>query len=90
MFGLSLTKILFTIIVVLIVWYGFKWMNRVQDQRREASRIDPKKPSAAAGSNRSTAAADEVEEMVKCAVCGDYVSQKGAVNCGRDGCPYPG
>ena len=91
MFGFSLTKILFTVAVVIAVWYGFKWVGRVQAQRaaenrrrvRGAGRSAP--PSAPPGGSEGGA-----EDMVACPACGDYVAPGSAITCGRAECPYPG
>ena len=82
MFGFSITKLLFTIAAVVIVWQGFKLYNRQQEVRsaKKANRMDQKKAKPVS----------DAEEMVKCPVCESYVSQASAVSCGRDGCPYPG
>ncbi len=87
MFGFSLTKLLFTIAIVLIVWYGFKMVGRLDAERKQrvkaAARKTPK-------SRRSEAASNDTEDMVACPSCGTYVSVGGARACGRDDCPYPG
>ncbi|TCS62621.1 hypothetical protein [Varunaivibrio sulfuroxidans] len=92
MFGLSLSKFIFTVFIVGVVWYGFKWLNRVQSIREEVRRNGRPAAHPAAGRRASGArAADEsVEDMVKCPVCESYVAAKGTTSCGRDGCPYVG
>ncbi len=91
MFGLSLTKILFTLAVVIIVWQGYKWLGRMQTRRdaiaRETARGSGRGGRAAAAAVPSPA---EVEDMVECTVCGAFVPARGAVSCGRGECPYPG
>ncbi len=87
MFGFSLTKLLFTVAVIMIVWYGFKWLGRVQAQRNAEVKGKP------ADSGRKTprgAATAQVEDMVECATCGSFVPARGATNCGQAGCPYIG
>ena len=86
MFGFSLTKLLFTIVAVFLVWNGFKWFNRMQENR-----------GTSAGGNQGqtkekNGVADEpnAEEMTKCVACETYLSSASAVFCGKDGCPYPG
>lgn len=86
MFGFSLTKLLFTIAVVIAVWQGFKWVGRVQALREaEARRVKAPGPRSPADPPSADA-----EEMVKCPVCGVYVSDRGMASCGRPDCPYPG
>ncbi len=90
MFGLSLTKILFTLAVIVIVWQGYRWLGRMQTRRNAIAR------ETARGSGRGGPAATaapspaEVEDMVECTVCGAFVPARGAVSCGRGECPYPG
>lgn len=95
MFGFSLQKLLFTGIAIWAVWQAFKWIGRMQDQRGDGTRNGGARRPAATARRAAPAgdpAADDmvVEDMVKCAVCGDYVSKGAATNCGRAGCPYPG
>lgn len=80
MFGFSLTKLIFTIIAVAIVWQGFKLLGRKSEISAE------KKSSKTA---KAKAAKDNVEEMVKCKTCGTFVAP-GAKSCGKDDCPFSG
>lgn len=95
MFGFSLPKLLFTALAIAVIWYGFKWVARMQEDRKLRDRQDAKlnRGKRAGSAPRSASRQDDdddVEVMVKCAVCGDYVSKGAATNCGRQGCPYPG
>ncbi len=93
MLGLSLSKILFTVIVVIVVWQGFKWVGRVQKQRELAaqSRMKTTDGRARPAPPPQSAALDaETEDMVKCRVCGVFVTGHGMTSCGRADCPYPG
>lgn len=83
MFGFSLQKLLFTILVIAIVWYGFKMIARIQERRSEGD-------AASRRRRRSGGAAAEAEEMVACALCGTFVPARNARSCGRDDCPWPG
>ncbi len=87
MFGLSPTKILFTALVIAAVWYGFKWLGRVQEGQ--------KKPRGGGGghapsnqASHSNASDVEYEELVPCPKCGDYVIADKRTGCGKEGCPY--
>lgn len=84
MFGLSFTKLLLLAILILIVWYGFKYAARVeavkQTLRAEAQRRHP-----GAGVRPS---ARPVEDLVKCPRCGAFVAATGAANCGKPQCPW--
>ena len=84
MFGFSLTKLVFTIIAVVIVWQGFKWLGRKSDVSVGGGNATKK-----AGKSSAKAAKANVEEMVKCDVCGTFVAPD-VKSCGRDDCPFSG
>lgn len=86
MFGFSLTKLLFTIAAIAAVWYGFKWMGRVQ-AKRDSARIRQEAEDKAGGGGRR-GEIPNAEEMIKCATCGIYIAADGAGSCGRADCPY--
>ncbi|MDH5189003.1 MAG: hypothetical protein OEW37_08615 [Rhodospirillaceae bacterium] len=77
MFGFSLTKLVFTIIAVAIVWHGFKLLSRKSDMQAEKK------------SSKTAKAKDDIEEMIKCESCGTFVAP-GVKKCTRDDCPFPG
>jgi uncharacterized protein len=81
MFGFSLTKLLFTAAVVAAIWYGYKWIGRIQSQRAAEDKL---------GGNRPRPGPAAVEDMIRCPVCDSFVTAHAAVSCGRDDCPYPG
>ncbi len=83
MFGLSLAKILLTALVIAGVWVAARKLGRLADR---ADRPDV--PRRRPGAPRETA--PDVEDMVRCGVCGDYVAARAARACGRADCPYPG
>ena len=88
MFGFSLTKLVFTAVIVFVVWNAFKYFTRVQDQRAERSRVRGQGGGAKTTSApKSAPAPDGVEDMVECKVCGAYVT-RGAKSCGRGDCPF--
>jgi uncharacterized protein len=84
MFGFSLTKLVFTVAVILAVWYGFKFVGRLADARKTRAKLD------AASKGRGMGAPTATAELERCAACGAYVAGESAVACGRDDCPYPG
>ena len=78
MLGFSLTKILFTALVVLAVWYAYGWVRRLggpRGRRGVNAAGPPSRPAA-------------VQDMVRCAVCGEFTAASGPSDCPRDGCPY--
>ncbi len=86
MFGFSFTKFLVLAAIIAAVWYGFRWVNRVEELRKQAAargegdrvRSGPKPGPVAS------------EDMVRCPSCGTYVAPRAARSCGRADCPYPG
>ena len=81
MFGFSLTKLLFTAAVIAAVWYGYKWIGRVQSMRAAEEKLSGNRP-------RPGPAA--VEDMIRCPACDSFVAAAAATSCGRQDCPYPG
>ncbi|MEE8507181.1 MAG: hypothetical protein V3S40_13295 [Kiloniellales bacterium] len=84
MFGFSLQKLIVLVVVVAAVWYGFKFITRLQDARRTDAELRDsaaRRPTAAKGPA-------EAEDMVQCPVCQAYIQARGATDCGRADCPY--
>ena len=92
MFGFSLTKILFTIVAVLVVWYGYRWVGRIQARRQaeleEHMRRETRQTSKRGRGGSGTTA--KAEDLIPCETCGSYVPARGARSCGRADCPYLG
>ena len=82
MFALSFSKLLVLTAIVIVVWYGFRWVGRVEELRKQAARRED------AGQPRRPVPASE--DMVRCPSCGTYVAPRAARSCGRSDCPYPG
>jgi hypothetical protein len=85
MFGLSVTKLLLLAILVLIVWYGFKYAARV-DAVKQALRAE----ALRRGGREARAPKRPVEDLVKCQRCGAFVAAQGTANCGKPQCPWGG
>jgi len=75
MFGFSLSKLVVLVAIIAAVWYGFKFLGRLDEKRK-------------AEIKRGAAKGHDAEAMVECPVCGIYVSAQDAGNCGRADCPY--
>ena len=90
MFGFSLTKILFTVAIVIIVWQGYKWLGRMQTRRDAIARETARGGGRGGRAAAAAASSAEIEDMVECTICGAFVPARGAVSCGRGECPYPG
>ena len=77
MFGISFWKVVVLVIVISVVWFGYRWFQRWEKEREiEAER-------RAKSSGRAIAA----EELVACRVCGAYVPERGARPCEKPNCP---
>jgi len=83
MLGFSLSKILFTLVVIAALVYGWKWFARGRVGRAAAPRARERRTA-------DTPPAARAVDMVACPSCGDYVPARGARNCGRGDCPYLG
>ncbi len=103
MLGFSIQKLLFTVAVVVAVWYGFKWVGRMKQIRDKEAKDRLRRdaqggnkggngggPSGGPSVDSPSDAHGDAEEMVECAVCGAFVAVRGAKSCGRDDCPYQG
>jgi len=81
-------KILVTAAIILVIWYGFKFVGRLAEAKEKNERDAAKNGGGKAPGKADTGG--ETVELVACKVCGDYVSSSKTVSCGRDDCPYPG
>ncbi len=94
MFGIpSLQKLLVLAAVIAAVWYGFKFVGRLQDAREAEQKLragGTRQPKARWRRAKQPAApeAPQAEDMVECAVCQAYVPARGASRCERPDCPY--
>ena len=79
MLGFSLTKIVVLAAIVAAVWYGFKFVGRLEKRRKEDLAVS-RKPEPVD--------VKDVGEMIKCPKCDAFVAASGAMNCGRSNCPY--
>ena len=91
MFGIpSLQKLLVLAAIIAAVWYGFKFVGRLQDAREAEQKLragGTRQPKAR-WRRAKQPAAPEAEDMVECPVCQAYVAARGASRCERPGCPY--
>ncbi|MDR3517966.1 MAG: hypothetical protein P4M00_19365 [Azospirillaceae bacterium] len=80
-----MTKFLVLILILMVVWYGYQWVVRVDAVRRSRAfnraRTEQHRAEAAA-------MARGAEDMVRCVACGVFVPARGASGCGRSDCPY--
>ena len=75
----SLPKIIVLIVIIAMVWWGFKLFGRnFQQRRHQISRARRRrKPDE-----------ENAVNMEKCSVCGEFVPEEGATSCTEDDCPY--
>ena len=90
MFGIpSLQKLIVLAVILAVVWYGFKFLGRVQNTRRkEARERDLRSPDRKARREAAPQESLDVEETVVCSQCGAYVPARSATSCGKARCPY--
>jgi uncharacterized membrane protein len=84
--GGSFGKLLLVVAVFAIVWFGWRWFQRWEKERRALD--DRREAEESLRRNRDSRDAVSVEELAKCRVCGAFVAS-GARSCGKPGCPYP-
>jgi hypothetical protein len=75
-FGLSLTKLLFTILIAVAVWKGFMMIGRLAREREVHAVRDKSKGRGRAGGTGTI-------ELVECARCGAYFDPRQGCRCGR-------
>jgi uncharacterized protein len=85
MLGLSLGKLLVLVVLINVVWYGFKYAARIEAIRRDVRSEVARRQAARRGGS-----ARPVEDLVKCPQCGAFVAAEGAKNCGKPNCPWGG
>ncbi|MRG71560.1 hypothetical protein GH722_07265 [Alphaproteobacteria bacterium HT1-32] len=82
MFGLpSLSKLLVLGLIIAAVWYGFKFLGRLDAQRKAEGGVRKRRPAPEAEPEPETVA------MVACRQCGAYVADTGKSACEHEGCP---
>jgi len=72
-------KLLLLIALIAIVWYGFRLGGR-------RNRLRTERAAREAGERKLA----DAQDTTRCPVCGTFVPEGAARDCGRDGCPYPG
>ena len=87
MFSLpSLQKLILLAAVVAAVWYGFKFLGRLQKARDEEARLREKRaarPAKKASAEAARSGAGTVEDLVPCPKCGAYVRAGSTCSCGH-------
>jgi uncharacterized protein len=86
MLGLSFGKFIVLALLVLAIWYGFKYAGRVEQVRQALKRAQAAAERQRGG--RGGAQRLQAEDMVKCRICGAYVAAQGVGKCDRPDCPW--
>lgn len=86
MFGLpSIQKLIVLGLVIAAVWYGFKFLGRLQQTRKTEAKL--REAEARAGKKtpdrKSASAREEVADLVPCPACGAYVQVGSKCSCGH-------
>ena len=84
MLGLSLSKILFTIMIVILIWKGFTLINRLANERRATVKRRASSAARPAGSRRTKAEQGTIE-LRECSRCGAYIDPRETCSCGLRG-----
>ena len=77
MLGLSLSKILFTILIIVAIWKGFTLLSRLANQRQATVK---KRPAGHASQDARPPAG--TIELRACPRCGAYVDPREGCRCG--------
>ncbi len=84
MFGFSLQKLLVLGLIIAAIWYGFKWVGRLDRERKERLR---KGGGGTGGVTGGATGGDQ--DLAECALCGTYVTASIAqCPAGRADCPH--
>jgi len=75
------SKLLTLVLLIAVVWYGYRYVARINDRARAKRKLET-------GNGGLPRPRPNAEEMIRCAVCNVYVSATKATSCGRPDCPY--
>ena len=86
----SFPKLIVLIGVITAIWYGFRLIGALDRARRQAERMARQAPGKAPGQAPHQRRADvaNVEDTLKCRVCGAYVPVRQPSRCNRSDCPF--
>jgi uncharacterized protein len=84
MFGIpSLQKLIVLALVVAVVWYGFRFLGRLQAARKAEAKLREQQGGRPAKKSSAPPGKGEVEDLVPCPSCGAYVRAGSTCSCGR-------
>ena len=78
----GLPKLIVLIGIIAAVWYGFRFLGALDRARKQAGRMTKQAP------RQRRADVANVEDTVKCRVCGAYVPARQPTRCNRSDCPF--
>jgi len=86
MFGLpSIQKLIVLGLVIAAVWYGFKFLGRLQQARKSEAKL--RETEARSGKKvpdpKPASGADTVADLAPCPACGAYVQAGAKCSCGH-------
>ncbi|HEV8027106.1 MAG TPA: hypothetical protein VGP50_06730 [Stellaceae bacterium] len=84
MLGLGLPKLILLALMIAIIWYGYRYLQRIEAVRRALRDELMRRQRATARPSQPV----EAEDLVKCATCSAYVPSHHASACGRPDCPW--
>lgn len=76
-------KFLLTVAVVALIWFGFKYLQRVAELRDRSAR----RPLDGPPKFEPVDDGESVQDLIKCPRCNTWRSSK-LKSCGRPECPY--
>ena len=86
MFGIpSIQKLIVLGLVIAAVWYGFKFLGRLQQARKSEAKLREAEARAdkKVRDPKPGAAREEVADLVPCPTCGAYIQAGSKCNCGQ-------
>jgi len=87
-FGFSIPKLLLLIVLLLVVWYGFKLIEHRTSRRDEIEKAAEAAVRRNVEQRQSKERASSVE-TAECATCGSFVPRESPTACERSDCPHP-
>lgn len=89
MFGISFGKLIVLVAVIAAVWYGFKYIGRLQDiekgERKPLQRTMSERLRRSSRKKSGSSDTDIVEETIQCPKCGTYIAVGAEHDCCRSG-----
>lgn len=93
MFGLpSMPKIVILVAVILIVWYGFRYLQRPKEPRAKTNNPSRRQEESNTNSSKAKESESDILETVECKLCHKYFAKEGNkiqdFECKNKDCPF--